>query len=565
MYQALYRKYRPDNFNDVVGQDVIKKTIINEINNNKLSHAYLFCGPRGTGKTSIAKLIAKLINCENQKDGIPCGKCNSCENYKNNVDIVEIDAASNNGVEEIRELRSKVNLLPANSKYKVYIIDEVHMLSIGAFNALLKTLEEPPAHVIFILATTEINKIPITIVSRCQRFDFSKISSSQIYLRLKKIATEEKINITDKALEEISKLTDGGLRDAIGLLDKVISYTNEEITEEIVHEVNYSVTEDVIKKILNYMHERDINNYMNYIDELDSKGKDLLKLVDELVMYLRDAVIDKNDLKTNGFTNKDIITYINSLNDISNKMKNTNYPKILLETFILTLEEKNITVPKIEKKVKEEKNIKIQEESVNDFSEVKIETKEIEHTKEDIIIPELKKERVITQKIIEDKDLEQVKTIEQLKNVRVNNSLAEGNKNLLNELKSNWRKISEYSVNQVYGVAAGMLLDSDVALASDKNILVVFPYESMANRANNDIPRIEEILKLTFDKEYKFIALDNAEWNKVKKEYVKNIKNNIKYDYKLENSDYDILFNKKDDIIVDQAIEFFGSSVVQVM
>ena len=253
MYQALYRKYRPDNFNDVVGQDVIKKTIINEINNNKLSHAYLFCGPRGTGKTSIAKLIAKLINCENQKDGIPCGKCSSCENYKNNVDIVEIDAASNNGVEEIRELRSKVNLLPANSKYKVYIIDEVHMLSIGAFNALLKTLEEPPAHVIFILATTEINKIPTTIVSRCQRFDFSKISSSQIYSRLKKIAREEKIDITDKALEEISKLTDGGLRDAIGLLDKVISYTNEEITEEIVHEVNYSVTESVIGNILIYI------------------------------------------------------------------------------------------------------------------------------------------------------------------------------------------------------------------------------------------------------------------------------------------------------------------------
>ena len=284
-------------------------------------------------------------------------------------------------------------------------------------------------------------------------------------------------------------------------------------------------------------------------------------------MYLRDAVIDKNDLMQNGFTNKDIITYINSLNEISNKMKNTNYPKILLETFILTLEEKNMDSLKVEKKleVKEEKKAKKKEENVNNFSEVEINAKEIEHAKEDIIIPELKKERIITQKVVEDKDLEQVKTVEHLKNIRVNNSLAEGNKNLLNELKSNWKKISEYSVNQVYGVAAGMLLDSDVVLVSDKNILVVFPYESMANRANNLIPRIEEILKLTFDKEYKFIALDNSEWNKVKKEYVKNIKNNIKYDYKLENSDYDVLFNKKDDIIVDQAIEFFGSSVVQVI
>lgn len=551
MYQALYRKYRPNNFDDVVGQDVIKKTIINEINNGRISHAYLFCGPRGTGKTSIAKLIAKLINCENQKDGIPCEKCESCKNVKNSVDIVEIDAASNNGVDEIRELRSKVNLLPANSKYKVYIIDEVHMLSIGAFNALLKTLEEPPAHVIFILATTEINKIPITIVSRCQRFDFTKISSKKIYERLKKIASDENINITDNALKEISKLTDGGLRDAIGLLDKLIAYTNEEITEETVHDVNYSVTEDVIKELLVYIHNREIEKYINCIDSLDNRGKDLLKLVDELILYLRDAVIEKNNLKDTSITNNDIILYINTLNEISIKMKTTNYPKILLETYILTLDNKN--------------NVINENDNQNNIEKQKAK-KEIEPKEEKkVLLSEQKKEQVITQRVIKDSEVKDIKTFEELKKIRINNSLATGNKTLLSKLKNEWRKISEYSVNQVYGVDAGMLLDSTLALVSENNLLVVFPYQSMADRANNDIPRIEEILKLTFNNEYKFIALDDNEWNKVKKEYIKNLKNNIKYSYIEENTDYDILFNKKDDIIVDQAIEFFGSSVVQVI
>ena len=225
MYKALYRKYRPKSFDEIYGQDVIKKTIINEIKNNKISHAYLFCGPRGTGKTSVAKLVAKLINCENSKNGVACNECESCKQINNNsnLDIIEIDAASNNGVDEIRELKDKVKFLPTISKYKVYIIDEVHMLSTGAFNALLKTLEEPPKHVVFILATTEVNKIPITIISRCQRFDFKKISSENIYNRLKYIVNEENINITDDAIKEISILSDGGLRDAIGLLDKLVS------------------------------------------------------------------------------------------------------------------------------------------------------------------------------------------------------------------------------------------------------------------------------------------------------------------------------------------------------
>ena len=226
-YLALYRKYRPNNFDDLVGQNGVSSIIKNEILSNKLSHAYLFSGPRGTGKTSTAKIIAKMINCNNlSKDGVPCGKCDNCLNFINSSDIVEIDAASNNGVDEIRDLRDKVNLVPTNGKYKVYIIDEVHMLTTQAFNALLKTLEEPPAHVIFILATTEFYKIPATVVSRCQKFQFLKFTDEEIVNRLSKIALNENIKVNDDILYEIARLSDGGMRDAINMLDQLSSFSD---------------------------------------------------------------------------------------------------------------------------------------------------------------------------------------------------------------------------------------------------------------------------------------------------------------------------------------------------
>jgi len=565
MYQALYRKYRPKNFNEIVGQDIIKKTIINEINNNKISHAYLFCGPRGTGKTSIAKLIAKLINCTNQKDGMSCEQCTTCVNHKNNVDIIEIDAASNNGVDEIRELKSKVNLLPANSKYKIYIIDEVHMLSIGAFNALLKTLEEPPAHVIFILATTEINKIPITIVSRCQRFDFNKISSKKIYERLKYIAESEKINIEDEAILEISKLTDGGMRDAIGILDKLISYTTEKITASDVHEINYTVTNSDLNKIIKMLFQNDVKEYINFIDDLDNRGKDLIKLVDELMFAIRDILLGTSTEKIDiNIPTNILLEYINSLNELSYKMKITNYPKILLETFIISLNgSKNINL-NVEKEPIEEpkKEVVIEQEKVSETKEetIAVSASSVEEVKETLTESE---EKVYDNS--EGKIIKEIKTLEELKKIRVNNTLSICDKKLLNDLKDNWKQISEYSVNQIYGVQAGMLLDSELTVVSEKNILVVFPYQSMADRANDEIPRIEEILKNVFNQEYKFIALDNSEWNVVKREYIKNLKNNIKYKYVDENTNYDIIFNKKDDIIVDQAIEYFGASTLQVI
>ena len=213
-YKVLYRKYRPDNFENIVGLEYVKKILKNSIVNNKIAHAYIFSGPRGTGKTSTAKVFAKSINCLDSKDGEACGKCVNCQNFATNTDIIEIDAASNNGVDQIREITNNIKLAPTMSKYKVYIIDEVHMLSQSAFNALLLTLEDPPAHVIFILATTNIESVPITILSRCQRFDFKKIGFQQIIDRLKYICEQEKIDIDDEALNEIAYISDGGLRDA---------------------------------------------------------------------------------------------------------------------------------------------------------------------------------------------------------------------------------------------------------------------------------------------------------------------------------------------------------------
>ena len=236
-YLALYRKYRPSSFDEVFGQDNIVKIIQNAVVSGRVSHAYLFSGPRGTGKTTTAKILARMVNCESLDNGNPCGKCSNCLNFSSSGDVVEIDAASNNGVDEIRNLREKVNLVPSQSKYKIYIIDEVHMLTTQAFNALLKTLEEPPKHVIFILATTEPNKIPLTISSRCQKFQFNRVDDSDIVKRLKQISDIEKINISDDALYEIARVSDGGMRDSINLLDQLCSYDLNNISIDDVYNV----------------------------------------------------------------------------------------------------------------------------------------------------------------------------------------------------------------------------------------------------------------------------------------------------------------------------------------
>ena len=293
-YQALYRKYRPVTFSDVVGQDHITKTLKNELDCGKIVHAYLFTGTRGTGKTTCAKILAKAINCLSPINGDPCGECEICRSVANDeiTDIVEMDAASNNGVDDIRELREQVNFAPAAAKYRVYIIDEVHMLSGAAFNALLKTLEEPPEHVVFILATTEVHKLPATILSRCQRFDFRRIDSAEIVARLKYVAGSEGLNLTDDAATLIASAADGGMRDALSILDLCASHSSN-ITEDTVANVCSMAGGDYLIKMADLIKNHSTQDALMLIDELHNSSVDMLRLLSELTGHFRDLMIVK--------------------------------------------------------------------------------------------------------------------------------------------------------------------------------------------------------------------------------------------------------------------------------
>ena len=294
MYRALYRKYRPSTFTEVVGQEHITTTLENAVKSGKTSHAYLFTGSRGTGKTSCAKILAKAVNCENPKNGNPCNECAMCKGIDNGsvLDIIEIDAASNNGVDNIRELREEANFTPVNAKFRVYIIDEVHMLSIGAFNALLKTLEEPPAHVLFILATTEVHKLPSTILSRCQRFDFKRIAPEEIARRLKLVAQEENMQLTDDGAMLISRIADGAMRDALSILDRCVSYEGV-IDSNVVAESSGLAGREYVFELCDCILGKDAAKALEIINKLYNDSCDMERLLTELTNHFRNLMISK--------------------------------------------------------------------------------------------------------------------------------------------------------------------------------------------------------------------------------------------------------------------------------
>lgn len=304
MYQALYRKYRPLTFKDVFGQEHITETLKNELSSGKISHAYLFTGTRGTGKTTCAKILARAVNCENLQDGNPCGECPACKAILAGevMDIVELDAASNNGVDDVRELRDRISFAPANARFRVYIIDEVHMLSKAAFNALLKTLEEPPAHVVFILATTEVNELPATILSRCQRFDFKRIEQSEICRRLDYVAKEEGLSLSSDAALLIASIADGGMRDALSLLD-LCAAAGKEIDEQTVSEICGMAGREYLFRLCEHIREKDVENALLLLDKLYNSSVDMVRLLNELIAHYRNLMI----MKTVSIPNKPIV------------------------------------------------------------------------------------------------------------------------------------------------------------------------------------------------------------------------------------------------------------------
>ncbi len=346
---ALYRKYRPSGFEHLVGQEHIKKTLLNAINGDSISHAYVFSGPRGTGKTSSAKLFAKAVSCQKTSHGEPCGTCDICSD--SNPDIIEIDAASNNGVEEIRELRDKIGYTPVYGKYKVYIIDEVHMLTTGAFNALLKTLEEPPKHAMFILATTEPHKIPLTILSRCQRFDFRRITDKVIIERMSYIVEKEKVNVDKEALAIIARIANGGMRDALSLLDQAISHADGSVTVQDIVELTGTVDHSIIGNMIEAIEGKDTSQVLNLLDQIIETGKEPKFFLDDLLAYYRDILVyrrvgEKANLTkaftdqsfkqlAEGVTIESTYTIIEILSKCQSQIKYAGQDKIILEVALI--------------------------------------------------------------------------------------------------------------------------------------------------------------------------------------------------------------------------------------
>lgn len=357
-YTALYRKFRPSRFEDVKGQEHIVTTLQNQIKADRIGHAYLFCGTRGTGKTSVAKIFARAVNCEHPIEGSPCGECASCKALAAGagMNVIEIDAASNNGVDNIREIVDEVSYSPAEGKFKVYIIDEVHMLSIGAFNALLKTLEEPPSYVIFILATTEVHKIPITILSRCQRYDFRRITIDTITQRLRELMEEEKITVEEKALRYVAKTADGSMRDALSLLDQCIAFHfGQELTYDKVLNVLGAVDTEVFSRLLRHVVDQDVTGCIGLLEEIVMQGRELTQFVTDFTWYLRNLLLLKSsddiedviDMSSDNLARlkeeaqmlevESIMRYIRIFSELSGQIKYASQKRILVEIALIKL------------------------------------------------------------------------------------------------------------------------------------------------------------------------------------------------------------------------------------
>lgn len=504
-YQALYRKYRPKTFDEVYGQEVIVKTLKNAIKNNKLTHAYLFIGPRGTGKTSIAKIFAKTINCENSIDGISCEKCHVCINNNSNeiIDVIEMDAASNNGVDEIREIKNHVTLLPTISKYKVYIIDEVHMLTTGAFNALLKTLEEPPEHVIFVLATTEPHKIPLTIISRCQSFEFKPILKNKMIERLKYICEKEKISIDDESLELISIDSNGGMRDAIGMIDQLNAYCDGTITKEDVILINGRISDKEINDFFEKMIDKNVKECFDFSIMIENKGKNFTYICEDIIRFLRDLLVQKqignSEVPISNIETNTIIKIVSTFNDCINDMKNSKDKKIFFD----------LTILKIFELLKHDNNklLKIQT-NVHTKSESISEEKSVE-------IKEVKKD---SNKLNYD-------LFEKLMDIRLNNILLKADKNSLIEYTNIFKKITNNVTNLEELKILNLLEDCKICAGSIDGIIITIDNKNLLYEIYENYKVIEETLKKYLSKDVKVCVLLDSTWKRQRPIYVEKIKN----------------------------------------
>lgn len=579
-YKSLYRKYRPMRFEDVCGQQFIVKTLSNAIKNNKIGHAYLFCGTRGTGKTTIAKIFAKLVNCLNPLDNVPCGECEIClnENTDEIPDIIEIDAASNNGVDEIRELKNKIKLMPVMCKYKVYIIDEVHMLSTGAFNALLKTLEEPPEHVIFILATTEPQKLPITIISRCQRFDFKKINVLDISKRLKYISQKEGIDIDDEAIEEIAKLSEGAMRDAIGLLDQISSFADSKITVEDIYTIRGSVSNRVLIELIEKYIDNDASSILSIVDDIYLSGKDFYRLSEDILVFYRNMLISKvapSYFEDKALQLKDDIMRLSSkievkriermikkLEELLRNIKSSDYPRILFETTILSDLDLDESFENEKTTTEKDKTFVL---GINEVDS-KSKNKEIKLDKNiNEIIKEEFKEKDIKKVTTKNKSNNSFAITDALKEAMINNTIAEASASLKKEATVKFEELDKYLIDKDFKAAATILKDSIVTAVSNDHMLLTYKYESMVEDNDNEYASISNLVKQMFGLEYKVVAITDKRWKELRPYFLNLKKENgtiplIEEKYEKINKSENMIENEN----YEEVLNIFDSDLIEM-
>ena len=563
-YKALYRTYRPQTFDEVAGQKQIIQTLKNAIKENKIAHAYLFTGPRGTGKTTMAKLLAKALNCESDYNK-PCDECDACRSISEGSfpDVIEIDAASNNGVDEVRNLIDKVKYAPIEGKYKVYIIDEVHMMSQGAFNALLKTLEEPPAHVIFILATTEPHKVLPTILSRCQRFDFGRISNKDIKERIKVVLDNENVLYDDEVVELVSELCDGGMRDALSILDQTIAYAGEVITADDVRSIYGIVANDEKIKFINNVINNKHQELLISINDYDERGIDIVRLTNNLIDLLKEVIIYKSSnsfkgLKIINETNCDYVDYVNNkklfkmidvLVEALSSYRKAGSPRALFEIACLKMceltdnVEERIIYKEVVKEV--ENSTKINVENFVNEEEVKSENNDISGEKEenDQEIKELNNasdEEVVeeTSDIEEEKPVESVshETMEEIKEEPVVetqqvdapseeellNVLVQASKDALLKAKQQWVMLPKYLNSASTAKVTGVLLDGYPVAACDNVIIIGYNNDVYLNRIYSEgmNDEMNSFLKALYNKDIKCYCLTIQNFTSLKEKYV---------------------------------------------
>lgn len=514
MYQTLYRKYRPKKFKEIMGQDIIVKTLKNSILNHQMSHAYLFIGPRGTGKTSTAKIFARAVNCFNTDDGDLCDECEMCKasNDHECLDIIEIDAASNNGVDEIRNLREKVVLVPSELKYKVYIIDEVHMLTISAFNALLKTLEEPPEHIIFILATTDPQKVPETIISRCQSFHFSRISEDSIVKNLSMICEKEKIDCDESILQQIAILSDGGMRDSLGMLDKLNSYKTGKITMDDFLDLNGLITNQSTQEFIDFVVSGNIESVIRFIEEWNNKGKNLIQIMIQLLDCLKDLLVEYYIHDTSNQNIPLLQQLANLINEKMYDIKRSSNPKIYIEIMLLDF----MNQSKI-----------ISREIISDSSVV-VDKNVVEEEKTPIMIS--KKEKSKNIKNQEDQSIIS-SNIKQIMKIRVNNAFTLATKTELNQDKVLFKRLEDYTFDQNIGYLVCALLDGNLRMSSSNYLVISYEYDSVVVENLNHLEEMEKVLKQFLNVDKKIAIISDSEWNVFAKEFVDHKKNGILYQF----------------------------------